>query len=105
MIAHFHPLFSGAHTFGRAHCSTFVDRLYNFSNTGTLIQLSTQTYFQTLRAICPNGGAATNLTNFDQTTPDTFDKNYYTPIFRFRRACFRVIKSCFPRLVLTPLTL
>ncbi|KAK7303548.1 hypothetical protein RJT34_14455 [Clitoria ternatea] len=69
---------SGAHTFGRAHCSTFVSRLYNFSGTGNPDPTLNTTYLQTLRAICPNGGPGTNLTNFDPTTPDTFDKNYYS---------------------------
>ena len=70
--------FSGAHTFGRAHCSLFVGRLYNFSGTGNPDPTLNSTYLQTLRAICPNGGPGTNLTNFDPTTPDTFDKNYYS---------------------------
>ncbi|XP_061373665.1 peroxidase A2-like [Gastrolobium bilobum] len=69
---------SGAHTFGRAHCSLFVSRLYNFSGTGNPDPTLNTTYLQTLRAICPNGGPGTNLTNFDLTTPDTFDKNYYS---------------------------
>ncbi|XP_027368312.1 peroxidase 15-like [Abrus precatorius] len=69
---------SGAHTFGRAHCSLFVSRLYNFSNTGNPDPTLNTTYLQTLRAICPNSGPGTNLTNFDPTTPDTFDKNYYS---------------------------
>ncbi|XP_054806001.1 peroxidase A2-like [Prosopis cineraria] len=69
---------SGAHTFGRAHCSTFEDRLYNFSSTGQPDPDLNTTYLQTLRVICPEDGDGTNLTNLDLTTPDTFDKNYYT---------------------------
>ncbi|XP_019419106.1 PREDICTED: peroxidase A2-like isoform X2 [Lupinus angustifolius] len=69
---------SGAHSFGRAHCNFFVNRLYNFSSTGSPDPSLNTTYLQTLRTICPNGGAGTNLTNFDPTTPDTFDKNYYS---------------------------
>ncbi|KAK7331262.1 hypothetical protein VNO77_25482 [Canavalia gladiata] len=69
---------SGAHTFGKAQCSTFVSRLYNFSGTGNPDTTLNTTYLQTLRAICPNGGPGTNLTNFDPTTPNTFDKNYYS---------------------------
>ncbi|RDX79305.1 Peroxidase 15, partial [Mucuna pruriens] len=69
---------SGAHTFGRAHCSLFVGRLYNFSGTGKPDPTLNTTYLQQLRTICPNGGPGTNLTNFDPTTPDTFDKNYYS---------------------------
>ncbi|GAU47111.1 hypothetical protein TSUD_403440 [Trifolium subterraneum] len=69
---------SGAHTFGRAHCSLFVSRLYNFSSTGSPDPTLNTTYLQQLRKICPNGGPGTNLTNFDPTTPDKFDKNYYS---------------------------
>ena len=69
---------SGAHTFGRAHCSLFVSRLYNFSNTGSPDPSLNATYLQELRKICPNNGPGTTLTNFDPTTPDTFDKNYYS---------------------------
>ncbi|XP_045805783.1 peroxidase 15-like [Trifolium pratense] len=69
---------SGAHTFGRAHCSLFVSRLYNFSNTGSPDPTLNTTYLQQLRKICPNGGPGTNLSNFDPTTPDKFDKNYYS---------------------------
>ncbi|XP_061373671.1 peroxidase 15-like [Gastrolobium bilobum] len=67
---------SGAHTFGRAHCFLFSDRLYNFSGTGKPDPTLDTTYLQQLRKICPQG--ATNLANFDPTTPDTFDKNYYS---------------------------
>ncbi|CAL5184132.1 unnamed protein product [Lathyrus oleraceus] len=69
---------SGAHTFGKAHCSFFVGRLYNFSNTGKPDPSLNTTYLTQLRTICPNGGPGTNLTNFDPTTPDKFDKNYYS---------------------------
>nr|AII99873.1 peroxidase [Cicer arietinum] len=69
---------SGAHTFGRSHCSLFVNRLYNFSNTGNPDPTLNTTYLQELRKLCPNSGPGTNLANFDPTTPDTFDKNYYS---------------------------
>ncbi|KAJ1414408.1 Secretory peroxidase [Sesbania bispinosa] len=69
---------SGAHSFGRAHCSLFVSRLYNFSNSGKPDPTLNTAYLQELRKICPNGGPGTTLANFDPTTPDTFDKNYYS---------------------------
>ena len=70
--------FPGAHTIGRAQCRFFVDRLYNFSGSGNPDPTLNTTYLQTLQGICPNGGPGTNLTNLDLTTPDTFDKNYYS---------------------------
>ncbi|XVE68564.1 hypothetical protein DITRI_Ditri09bG0078200 [Diplodiscus trichospermus] len=36
------------------------------------------TYLETLRKVCPQGGKGSVLVNLDPTTPDTFDKNYYT---------------------------
>ena len=71
-------LFLGAHTIGRAQCRFFVDRLYNFSNTGNPDPTLNTTLLQSLQGICPNGGPGTNLTNLDLTTPDTFDSNYYS---------------------------
>ncbi|XP_054805940.1 peroxidase 15-like [Prosopis cineraria] len=69
---------SGAHTFGRSHCRNFVDRLCNFSGTGQPDPTLNPWYLQKLRVICPQDGDGNNLTNLDLTTPDKFDKNYYT---------------------------
>ncbi|KAK7246129.1 hypothetical protein RIF29_40988 [Crotalaria pallida] len=69
---------SGAHTIGRAKCSSFIGRLYNFNNTNNPDPTLNTTLLQTLQALCPNGGPGTNLTNLDLTTPDTFDNNYYS---------------------------
>ncbi|OIV96004.1 hypothetical protein TanjilG_27108 [Lupinus angustifolius] len=69
---------SGAHTIGRAKCSLFIGRLYNFNSTGNPDPTLNTTLLQTLQALCPNNGPGTNLTNLDLTTPDTFDNNYYS---------------------------
>ncbi|KAE9594827.1 putative peroxidase [Lupinus albus] len=69
---------SGAHTIGRAKCSSFIGRLYNFSSTGNPDPTLNTTLLQTLQALCPNNGPGTNLTNLDLTTPDTFDNKYYS---------------------------
>ncbi|MED6189315.1 hypothetical protein PIB30_094775 [Stylosanthes scabra] len=69
---------SGAHTFGRARCQFITNRLYNFSNTAKPDPTLNTTYLQQLRSICPSNGNGNTLTNFDPTTPDTFDKNYYS---------------------------
>ncbi|KAL9320630.1 hypothetical protein ACSQ67_012469 [Phaseolus vulgaris] len=68
---------SGAHTFGRAHCNFILNRLYNFSGTGRPDPSLDTTYLQQLRTQCPQGGP-NNLVNFDVTTPDKFDKAYYS---------------------------
>ncbi|KAJ6870637.1 peroxidase A2-like [Populus alba x Populus x berolinensis] len=69
---------SGAHTFGRAQCRTFSNRLYNFSNTGSPDPTLNTTYLTTLQQICPQNGSGTALANLDPTTSDTFDNNYFT---------------------------
>jgi len=67
----------GAHTFGRARCSLFVDRLYNFSNTGEPDPTLDITYLKQLQKQCPQNAPGNNRVNFDPTTPDTLDKNFY----------------------------
>jgi len=69
--------FLGAHTIGKAQCRFFVNRLYNFSG-GNPDPILNTTLLESLRAICPNGGVGTNLTNLDLTTPETFDSKYYS---------------------------
>ncbi|XP_019188071.1 PREDICTED: peroxidase 15 [Ipomoea nil] len=69
---------SGAHTFGRAQCRTFSNRLFNFSNTGNPDPTLNTTYLATLQQICPQGGSGFTVTNLDPTTPDTFDNNYFS---------------------------
>ncbi|KAK9220805.1 hypothetical protein WN944_009229 [Citrus x changshan-huyou] len=68
---------SGAHTFGRAQCRTFSDRLFNFSNTGNPDPTLNTTLLQQLRQLCPQGGNGSVLTNLDVTTPDLFDNKYF----------------------------
>ncbi|KAJ8754535.1 hypothetical protein K2173_005696 [Erythroxylum novogranatense] len=69
---------SGAHTFGRAQCRTFSNRLYNFSGTGNPDPTLNTSYLATLRQICPQNGSGTALANLDPTTSDGFDNNYFT---------------------------
>ena len=69
---------TGAHTFGRAQCQFVPDRLYNFSGTGRPDTTLNSGYRAFLTQRCPLNGNGSVLTNLDPTTPDTFDKNYYT---------------------------
>uniref|UniRef100_A0A087WNH2 Peroxidase n=1 Tax=Ficus benghalensis TaxID=309271 RepID=A0A087WNH2_FICBE len=69
---------SGAHTFGRAQCQFFSQRLYNFSATGSPDPTLNTTLLETLRNICPQGGNGSTITNLDQTTPDAFDNKYFS---------------------------
>ncbi|XP_050278544.1 peroxidase 15-like isoform X1 [Quercus robur] len=69
---------SGAHTFGRAQCSTFIDRLYDFNSSGNPDPSLNTTYLPTLQGICPQNGDRTVVTNLDLTTPDVFDNKYFS---------------------------
>ncbi|XP_020203394.1 peroxidase A2 [Cajanus cajan] len=69
---------SGAHTFGRATCSTFDDRLYDFNGTGSPDPTLDTTYLELLSEICPQDATVDNLTNLDLTTPNEFDNKYYS---------------------------
>ncbi|CAB4286873.1 unnamed protein product [Prunus armeniaca] len=69
---------SGAHTFGRAQCRTFSNRLYNFSGTGNPDPTLNSSYLTTLQQTCPQNGSGTALANLDPTTPDSFDNNYFS---------------------------
>ncbi|KAI5318644.1 PREDICTED: peroxidase [Prunus dulcis] len=69
---------SGAHTFGRAQCQRFSNRLYNFNGTGNPDPTLNSSYLTTLQQTCPQNGSGTALANLDPTTPDTFDNNYFS---------------------------
>ena len=62
----------GAHTFGRSRCQ-FFDRRLNVSNPDNTLDAS---YAAQLRRACARG--RDTFVNLDPTTPDAFDKNYFT---------------------------
>ncbi|OIV95454.1 hypothetical protein TanjilG_06916 [Lupinus angustifolius] len=68
---------SGAHTFGRAQCRFFNQRLFNFSGTGSPDPTLNSTFLSTLQQKCPQNGNGTTLNNLDPSSIDTFDNNYY----------------------------
>ncbi|KAK7270977.1 hypothetical protein RJT34_26533 [Clitoria ternatea] len=61
---------SGAHTFGRAHCGTFFNRL------SPLDPNMDKTLARKLQATCPNANSG-NTANLDIRTPTVFDNKYY----------------------------
>ncbi|KAK0603508.1 hypothetical protein LWI29_005695 [Acer saccharum] len=69
---------SGAHTFGKAQCVTFRNRLYNFSGDGNPDPTLDPTLLQSLRQSCPQNTGDSNLSDLDPTTPNGFDNNYFT---------------------------
>lgn len=68
---------SGGHTIGRARCTVFVNRLYNFSGTGSPDPTLNSSYLSTLQSTCPQNGNGNTLTSLDPVTPNTFDNNYF----------------------------
>ncbi|KAK9220802.1 hypothetical protein WN944_009226 [Citrus x changshan-huyou] len=69
---------SGAHTFGRAQCQFFSQRLFNFNGTGNPDPTLNATLLAQLQQLCPQGGNGSVLTNLDLSTPDGFDNDYFS---------------------------
>ncbi|WVZ57900.1 hypothetical protein U9M48_008235 [Paspalum notatum var. saurae] len=69
---------SGAHTFGRVQCQFVTARLYNFSGTNQPDPTLNSAYRAFLSQRCPQNGNGSVLNDLDPTTPNVFDKNYYT---------------------------
>lgn len=63
---------SGAHTIGRARCTSFRGHIYNDSNIDS-------TFAKIRQKNCPrtSGSGDNNLANLDLRTPTHFDNNYY----------------------------
>lgn len=74
----------GAHTFGRAQCRTFSNRLFNFSGSGSPDPTLNTTYLATLQQNCPQNGSGTTINNLDPSSPDTFDNHYYSNLINNR---------------------
>ncbi|XP_045794442.1 peroxidase A2-like [Trifolium pratense] len=68
---------SGAHTFGRAQCRFFNQRLFNFSNTGNPDPTLNSQYLSTLQQNCPQNGSGNTINNLDPSSPNNFDNNYF----------------------------
>ncbi|XP_062200879.1 peroxidase E5-like [Phragmites australis] len=66
------------HTFGRAQCQFVTGRLYNFSGTNRPDPTLNSGYRAFLSQRCPRNGDESALNDLDPTTPNIFDKNYYT---------------------------
>lgn len=70
---------SGAHSIGVAHCSSFLNRIYNFSNTSDVDPTLSSAYADLLRNKCPsNSTRFTPITvSLDIITPAVLDNMYY----------------------------
>ncbi|XP_062204894.1 peroxidase A2-like isoform X1 [Phragmites australis] len=77
-LVHLKYVCTGAHTFGRVQCQFVTGRLYNFSGTNRPDPTLDSAYRAFLSQRCPINGNGSALNDLDPTTPNTFDKNYYT---------------------------
>ncbi|KAF0897868.1 hypothetical protein E2562_001594 [Oryza meyeriana var. granulata] len=68
---------SGAHTIGKASCSSVTPRLYQ-GNATSLDPLLDSAYAKTLMSSCPNPSPSSATVDLDGATPLKFDSSYYT---------------------------
>lgn len=77
---------SGGHTIGTSHCSSFSNRLYNFTGNGDADPAMDSSYVAELKKKCrPNDG--TTLVEMDPGSARTFDDGYYKNVVK-RRGLF-----------------
>ncbi|KAL6990108.1 peroxidase [Sarracenia purpurea var. burkii] len=67
---------SGAHTIGKARCSTFNSRLNGNSNSNNSPDINLD-FLQSLRQLCSEPNSNTTIAQLDLVTPSTFDNQYY----------------------------
>uniref|UniRef100_A0A2N9IQF9 Peroxidase n=1 Tax=Fagus sylvatica TaxID=28930 RepID=A0A2N9IQF9_FAGSY len=65
---------SGAHTIGKARCSTFSTRLQGTNQNGPDINLD---FISSLQQLCSGSDSSATLAHLDLVTPATFDNQYF----------------------------
>ncbi|KAG4942456.1 hypothetical protein JHK85_047102 [Glycine max] len=68
---------SGAHTIGRARCTLFSNRLFNFSGTGAPDSTLETGMLSDLQSLCPQNGDGNVTTVLDRNSSDLFDIHYF----------------------------
>lgn len=80
---------SGAHTIGVAHCSSFSNRLYNFTGVGDQDPALDSEYAANLKARkCLSLNDNTTIVEMDPGSFRTFDLSYYSLLLK-RRGLFQ----------------
>ena len=81
--------FPGAHTIGISHCSSFSNRLYNFTGVGDQDPALDRQYAANLKANkCKTPTDNTTKVEMDPGSRKTFDLSYYTLLLK-RRGLFQ----------------
>ncbi|XP_034701397.1 peroxidase 27-like [Vitis riparia] len=78
---------SGGHTIGISHCSSFTNRLYNFTGKGDTDPSMDPNYVIQLKKKC-RPGDVTTIVEMDPGSFKTFDGDYYTMVAK-RRGLFQ----------------
>uniref|UniRef100_M4EUJ2 Peroxidase n=1 Tax=Brassica campestris TaxID=3711 RepID=M4EUJ2_BRACM len=82
-------LLSGAHTIGVSHCSSFTNRLYNFTGRGDQDPALDSQYAANLKSRkCPSLNDNTTIVEMDPGSRKTFDLSYYQLVLK-RRGLFQ----------------
>ncbi|KAF8106450.1 hypothetical protein N665_0139s0044 [Sinapis alba] len=82
-------LLSGAHTIGISHCSSFTNRLYNFTGRGDQDPALDSEYAANLKSRkCPSLNDNTTIVEMDPGSRKTFDLSYYQLLLK-RRGLFQ----------------
>ncbi|KAJ4734309.1 Peroxidase [Rhynchospora pubera] len=70
---------SGAHTLGVSHCTNFLNRIYNFSNTVSVDPSLSKPYASLLQNLCPPNVTrfTPTVTALDLISPTVLDNKYY----------------------------
>ncbi|XP_010266033.1 PREDICTED: peroxidase 64 [Nelumbo nucifera] len=68
---------SGGHTLGFAHCSSFQNRIHNFSPNSDIDPSMNQAFATSLRIVCPAHNKVKNAGSTMDSSVTTFDNTYY----------------------------
>ncbi|PIM99560.1 Peroxidase [Handroanthus impetiginosus] len=75
---------SGAHTLGRSHCTSFTNRLYNFSTNTAQDPTLDPIYATQLKQQCPPRADPSQVVPMDPSSPSVTDVGYYKGILANR---------------------
>ncbi|KAK9757597.1 hypothetical protein RND81_01G173000 [Saponaria officinalis] len=76
-------ILSGTHSLGISHCTTFKDRIYNFSETHSTDPSMNSKFVDSLRSICPYTNNSITVP-MDFISPNKLDNAYYRDIREHR---------------------